>query len=97
MQAVSFRALPFTRPVESRWGPAHRSAYARANPALLDKLEQTGRLPMQQLADATGVERKTLERHRKYLVAFLLAFTNGYEIIRGHLCQLDRGERRGGQ
>ena len=72
-------------------------AYARANPALLDKLEQTGRLPMQQLADATGVERKTLERHRKYLVAILLAFTNGYEIIRGHLCQLDRGERRGGQ
>ena len=72
-------------------------AYARANPALLDKLEQTVRLPMQQLADATGVERKTLERHRKYLVAILLAFTNGYEIIRGHLCQLDRGERRGGQ
>ena len=72
-------------------------AYARANPALLEKLEQTGRLPMQQLADATGVERKTLERHRKYLVAILLAFTNGYEIIRGHLCQLDRDERRGGQ
>ena len=53
-------------------------AYARANPALLDKLEQTGRLPLQQLADAPGVERKTLERHRKYLVAILLAFTNGY-------------------
>ena len=38
--------------------------------------------------EGTVVERKTLERHRKYLAAFLLAFTNGYEIIRGHLCQV---------
>ena len=43
---------------------------------------------MAELAAGSGVEKKTLERHRKYLVAILLAFTNGYEIIRGHLCQL---------
>ena len=29
-----------------------------------------------------------------YLAAILLAFTNGYEIIRGHLCQV--GPKRGG-
>ena len=39
-------------------------------------------------------DTKTMERHRKYLVAILLAFTNGYEIIRGHLCQV--GPKRGG-
>ena len=43
---------------------------------------------------SSGTDRKTMERHRKYLVAILLAFTNGYEIIRGHLCQV--GPKRGG-
>ena len=68
--------------------------YARANPALLEKVAETGKLPMNELALGSGTERKTLERHRKYLVAILLAFTNGYEIIRGHLCQV--GPKRGG-
>lgn len=35
---------------------------------------------------------KTLERHRNYLVAILLAYTNGYEIIRGHLSRIHRRE-----
>ena len=42
----------------------------------------------------SGVERKTLERHRKYILAMLLIQTNGYEIIRGHLRHVLR--RRGG-
>lgn len=62
--------------------------YAKAHPHLLQALEQTGRLPLSELIRGTGVERKTLERHRKYMVAILLAYTNGYEIIRGHLCQV---------
>ena len=62
--------------------------HARSHPELLDRLVASGRLPINELAAGSGVEKKTLERHRKYLVAILLAFTNGYEIIRGHLCQL---------
>ena len=62
-------------------------ACARSRPELLDRLVESGRLPVNELAAGSGVEKKTLERHRKYLVAILLAFTNGYEIIRGHLCQ----------
>ncbi len=62
--------------------------FARSRPDLLERVEDTGKLPMAELAAGSGVEKKTLERHRKYLVAILLAFTNGYEIIRGHLCQL---------
>ena len=61
---------------------------ARANPMLLDRLVHTGRLPVRELAMGSGVDKKTIERHRKYLVAILLAFTNGYEIIRGHLRQI---------
>ena len=36
-------------------------------------------------------KRQTLERHRKYMVALLLIYTNGYEIIRGHLKQVMKG------
>ena len=63
-------------------------AYARSVPQLLDQMVATKRLPLAELSQGAKVERKTLERHRKYLVAILLAFTNGYEIIRGHLRQL---------
>lgn len=63
-------------------------AYAKDNPMLLDHLVTTGKLPIAALSDGSGVERKTMERHRKYLVALLLAFTNGFEIIRGHLRQM---------
>ncbi len=67
-------------------------ACARDNPMLLEQLTATGKLPMAALSDASGVERKTMERHRKYLVALLLAFTNGFEIIRGHLRQMMQGK-----
>ena len=46
----------------------------------------------EELAELSGVSRKTMERHRTYLVAILLAYTNGYEIIRGHLCQISPGK-----
>lgn len=59
--------------------------YAAENKKLLDELLRTKKLPMAQLARGSGAERRTLERHRKYIVAMLLIQTNGYEIIRGHL------------
>ena len=66
--------------------------HARSHPELLDRLVKSGRLPINELAAGSGADKKTLERHRKYLVAILLAFTNGYEIIRGHLCQIGPGK-----
>lgn len=65
-------------------------AYARENPRLLEQLTATGKLPIAQLSAGSGVDRKTMERYRKYLVALLLAFTNGFEIIRGHLRRIVR-------
>ena len=81
------------RPRQQRTLDACRKAleYAKGNPGLLDDLLKTKRLPIGQLADGSGVERKTLERHRKYMVALLLIYTNGYEIIRGHLKQVMKG------
>lgn len=65
-------------------------SFARDNAHILDQLVATRKLPMNALAIGAGVEKKTIERHRKYVVAILLAYTNGYEIIRGHLYQLKK-------
>ena len=59
--------------------------HALENSHLLEELLRTKKLPLAQLASGSGAERKTLERHRKYILAMLLIQTNGYEIIRGHL------------
>ncbi len=66
--------------------------YAKIHTELLELLVSSKKLPITQLAEGSGVPKKTLERHRKYLVAILLAYTNGYEIIRGHLRQIAPGK-----
>lgn len=90
---VSFSDVADNCPKQQRTLEACRKAlqYAKENPELLDALLQTKRLPVAQLTAGSGVERKTLERHRKYMVALLLIYTNGYEIIRGHLKQVMKG------
>ncbi len=90
---VNLRDVADNCPKQQRTLDACRKAlqYARENPALLDDLLKTKKLPIGQLTAGSGVERKTLERHRKYMVALLLIYTNGYEIIRGHLKQVMKG------
>lgn len=66
-------------------------SYARNNPEILDDFLRTKRVPLAKLAEGADVERKSLERHRRYLVAVLLICTNGYEIMRGHIMQVLKG------
>ncbi len=66
--------------------------YARENPEMLSQLVQTKKLPVTALVLGAKVDKKTIERHRKYIVAILLAYTNGFEIIRGHLRLMKRKE-----
>ena len=66
-------------------------AYANSEQGILEELLRTKRLPVAKLAEGSKVGRKTLERHRNYLIALLLIYTNGYEIIRGHLKQVMKG------
>lgn len=93
---ISFSDVADNCPRQERTFAACRRVldFARTQPELLKRVEDTGKLPMGELSAGSGTDRKTMERHRKYLVAILLAFTNGYEIIRGHLCQV--GPKRGG-
>jgi len=58
--------------------------YARRYPEIFTELLETHKLPVGKL-EQSGVSRKTIERHRRYIVALLLAYTNGFEMIRGHI------------
>ena len=84
---VSFSDAAENSPKQERTLEACRAAihYAIENPRLLDQLLSSKKLPMAQLVSGSGADRKTLERHRKYILVMLLVQTNGYEIIRGHL------------
>lgn len=84
---VSFSDVADNCPKQERTLDACIAAirYAIENPKLLDELLRTKKLPLAQLVRGSGAERKTLERHRKYILTMLLIQTNGYEIIRGHL------------
>ena len=84
---VSFSDVADHSPRQERTLEACASAIrcAAEDSQLLHELLQTKKLPMSQLVRPSGVERKTLERHRKYILVMLLIQTNGYEIIRGHL------------
>lgn len=66
-------------------------AYAKENAELMEDFLRTKRLPLKKLTDGSKVARKTIERHRKYIIGLLLIYTNGYEIIRGHLAEVMKG------
>ena len=84
---VSFSDVAANSPKQERTLEACAAAirYAAENEPLLDELLRTKKLPLSQLVLGSGAERKTLERHRKYILVMLLIQTNGYELIRGHL------------
>ena len=64
--------------------------YAKEHPELLEssfRQNASHRPPLR--GQRHGAQNA--ERHRKYMVALLLVYTNGYEIIRGHLTQVMKG------
>lgn len=66
-------------------------AYAKDNEEIMEEFLRIKRLPLKKLTEETKVARKTIERHRKYIVALMLIYSNGYEIIRGHLTEVMKG------
>ncbi len=90
---VSMTDVADNSPRQSRTVESCRRAiaYARSHPDLLEDFLRTKRVPIARLAEGAAVDRKSLERHRRYLVAVLLICTNGYEILRGHIMQVLKG------
>lgn len=60
-------------------------AYAVTRDDILKSVEATGKVPMTELSKKSGISKKTLERHRRYLLTMILIYTNGYYIIRDHV------------
>lgn len=58
--------------------------FLRANPDLLDKAAR-GRVPIGELSEMLEVSAKTLERHRKYLVACAVALDKEYHCIMDYI------------
>lgn len=90
---VSMTDVADNSPRQSRTVESCRRAiaYARSHPDILEDFLRTKRVPIARLAEGAAVDRKSLERHRRYLVAVLLICTNGYEILRGHIMQVLKG------
>jgi len=64
---------------ESAQGAA-RSLVSR--PELVRLLEETGRLPLRELAEIVPLSRKTLERQRKYVLAVALALLGDFPYLK---------------
>lgn len=63
-------------------------SFCLQHPDIVENIRETGRLPLSRIVKETDLPRKTLERHRRYLLTLLLIYSNGYAIIRGHLKQV---------
>ncbi|OCN05948.1 hypothetical protein A4S06_06925 [Erysipelotrichaceae bacterium MTC7] len=64
-------------------------------PSLIVQLKSSKRLPIQDILLLVDVERKVIERHRNYLIALLIIYSNGYECIREHLSGLSIPKTKG--
>ena len=57
----------------------------RTDPALYYKMKQTKNLPVKELCHMTGVKRKILERHRKYLIAVSEIMNGEYDRLQDYV------------
>lgn len=55
------------------------------NPELLEKMRAKKALPMKELEKASGVSKKILDRHRKYIIAAAEIISGEYPILREYL------------
>ncbi len=91
---LSFTDIAENSPKQDRTMESCRKVilYRVRNRDILDKMLESKKLPIARLSSGTGVDKKTLERHRKYILAMLIIQTNGYEIIRGHISHILKGK-----
>ncbi len=84
---ICFSDVADNCPKQSRSVERCKSAihYAVKTPKVLDDLKRTKRVPLAEIVNGSGADRKTLERHRKYILAMLLIELNGYGAIRSCL------------
>ena len=85
-----------------KYCPRHRDARERAikvaealagDRDMAQQLLTTGVLPLTALAKATGATRKTLERHRRYIITAALIFVHEWPELKSYLRPTSGGKR----
>ncbi|MCL4319083.1 MAG: RNA polymerase sigma-I factor [Firmicutes bacterium] len=85
----------------SKLSPKHQDARTRSihigqfiagTPAYRRHLELKRELPLKELAKHPGITRKTLERHRKYIIAVVVILISDLPYLRSFLLDRIRGE-----
>ncbi|MGE5598688.1 MAG: RNA polymerase sigma-I factor [Bacteroidota bacterium] len=56
-----------------------------ANDRLMSQIRKRKALPILEVAELSGLSRKTIERHRKYLIALILVMANDLPHLRNYL------------
>ena len=51
------------------------------DPALFQKMRETGNFPIKEISERAGVMRKILERHRKYIIAAAEILNGEYPLL----------------
>lgn len=91
---ISFLDLTKSSPHSTKTKRACANAinYMLSNPILVSELHDTKQLPLKLVENNTGVPRKTLERHRKYIIAAIEILYGDYPSLSEYLCYI-RKER----
>lgn len=55
--------------------------YMARQPGLLSEMRRSGNLPCKKIVEATGIHRKTIERHRQYIIVVTLIAANDYPCL----------------
>lgn len=64
------------------------------NTALSDKLEKKKNIPMTDLLRIVQVNRKTVERNRKFIIAVYLIINSRLEVLQGYIANAEKGGKQ---
>lgn len=63
------------------------------DPVLREAAREKHRLPMKELAAASGVPKKILDRHRRYIIAAMEILDGDFPVMAGYLDYIRKGEQ----
>ena len=77
---ISFMELPKVTPKSRKTKQQCFEAvrYIKTVPLICEAVTREGVLPIKAITDATGLNKKTLERHRKYIITAAIVLTQDY-------------------
>lgn len=66
-------------------------AHRLADTPLASRLERERRLPVAEIAESFAINRKTVDSHRKYIIALYLVLKSDMEVIKSYVHKLGKG------